>query len=88
MVLYGGKLSDGSLSGELWLYDFRKRRWSLRALNSKVRPPRLTRHTLTLADGYLYLFGGSTPGGDFSSQLFRIRIITGETVAEQSLAGR
>nr|CAD7427120.1 unnamed protein product [Timema monikensis] len=76
-VLYGGKLSDGTLSDELWYYNATARSWALRALNSPIRPPRLTRHTLTRVgpfDGWLYLFGGSTTGGDFSSRLFRIRL--------------
>lgn len=67
-VLYGGKLSDGSLSSELWLYDAVTNRWTLRALNSTLTPPGLTRHTLTAVRDELYLFGGSTVEGDFSSR--------------------
>lgn len=70
-VIYGGKLEDGSLSNELWYYNVTEEnnKWSLRALNSTITPPPLTRHTLTLAnEGYLYLFGGSTEYGDFSSR--------------------
>lgn len=78
MALYGGKLSDGSLSDELWLYNVYTKSWLLRALHSKVRPPKLTRHTLTLAGDFLYLFGGSTAGGDFSSKLYRIKVASGE----------
>ncbi|KAE8741134.1 hypothetical protein FOCC_FOCC013392 [Frankliniella occidentalis] len=82
MALYGGKLSDGSLSDDLWLYNVHSRSWSLRALHSKIRPPKLTRHSLTLAGDFLYLFGGSTAGGDFSSQLFRIKLASGERGAD------
>ncbi|XP_034236737.1 multiple epidermal growth factor-like domains protein 8 [Thrips palmi] len=82
MALYGGKLSDGSLSDELWLYNVNTKSWLLRAIHSKVRPPKLTRHTLTLAGDYLYLFGGSTAGGDFSSRLYRIKIALGEKGAD------
>ena len=81
-VIYGGKLADGSFSDELWFYNVTERTWSLRAISSVLRPPRLTRHTLTLAGGdgmWLYLFGGSTVGGEFSSKLFRIRLSLGET---------
>ncbi|XP_063223363.1 multiple epidermal growth factor-like domains protein 8 [Bacillus rossius redtenbacheri] len=77
MVMYGGKLADGSLSDELWHYDAHERAWSLRALRSETRPPPLTRHTLTRVggpDGWLYVFGGSTLGGAFSSGLYRIRL--------------
>ncbi|KAJ4443468.1 hypothetical protein ANN_05140, partial [Periplaneta americana] len=79
-VIYGGKLADGSFSDELWYYNVTGKTWSLRAVSSPLRPPRLTRHTLTLSggdEGWLYLFGGSTVGGEFSSKLFRIRLSLG-----------
>lgn len=69
-VLYGGKLSDGSLSSELWFYDAVMNRWTLRAVNSSLTPPGLTRHTLTAVRDELYLFGGSTVDGEFSSRYF------------------
>ena len=82
--MYGGKLSDGSFSDELWFYNVTEKSWSIRAISSPVRPPRLTRHTLTLADGgdegWLYLFGGSTVGGEFSSKIYRIRSTFGRTI--------
>lgn len=68
-VLYGGKLSDGSLSSELWFYDAIYNSWMLRAVNSSFTPPGLTRHTLTAVNDELYLFGGSTVDGEFSSRL-------------------
>lgn len=70
-VIYGGKLEDGKLSNQLWLYNITdiSRAWSLRATNSTKIPPSLTRHTITLAnDDYIYLFGGSTELGEFSSR--------------------
>lgn len=68
-VLYGGKLSDGSLSSELWLFDAIIHRWALRAVNSTLTPPGLTRHTLTAVGDEIFLFGGSTVEGEFSSRL-------------------
>lgn len=67
-VLYGGKLADGSLSSELWFFDADTDRWTLRATNSTFLPPGLTRHTLTAVKDELYLFGGSTVEGEFSSR--------------------
>lgn len=68
-VVYGGKLGNGSLSNELWFYNVVTKEWSLRATHSHIRPPPLTRHTLTKAnDGWLYLFGGSREDGLFSSK--------------------
>lgn len=67
-ILYGGKLSDGSLSSELWYYDAVDNLWTLRAVNSSFTPPGLTRHTLNAVQDELYLFGGSTVDGEFSSR--------------------
>lgn len=69
-VIYGGKLENGSLCNELWLYNVSENtgQWSLRAKESIIKPPALTRNTLTLAGDYLYLFGGSTEDGEFSSR--------------------
>ncbi|XP_015608730.1 multiple epidermal growth factor-like domains protein 8 isoform X2 [Cephus cinctus] len=73
-VIYGGKVEDGSLSNELWHYNVNRSIWTLRAKNSPFYPPRLTRHTLTLASDYVYLFGGSTVDGEFSSSLYKIKL--------------
>ncbi|XP_023245420.1 multiple epidermal growth factor-like domains protein 8 [Copidosoma floridanum] len=81
-VIYGGKLEDGSLSDELWYYDVRRSLWSLRSRNAPFYPPKLTRHTLTLAeDGHVYLFGGSTADGEFSSGLYRIKLSLADQTA-------
>lgn len=83
-VIYGGKLANGSLSDELWLYDVRTRQWSLRCPACSVRPPGLMWHTITLVDGggrnitYLYLFGGSAESGEFSPKLYRISLVPGK----------
>lgn len=82
-VIYGGKLGDvgatddegvsgGALSDELWLFNVTLNegsgQWERRATNSTVQPPALTRHTITNADGVLYVFGGSLRSGEFSSK--------------------
>lgn len=79
-VIFGGKFGNGSLSNELWFYNASTKEWSLRAVDSTMRPPALTRHTLTKGemrkgDGetgpgadVLYLFGGSREDGMFSSK--------------------
>ncbi|VVD02143.1 unnamed protein product, partial [Leptidea sinapis] len=78
-IIYGGKLSDGSLSSELWYYDAIENVWTLRAVNSSYTPPGLTRHTLTAVKDELYLFGGSTVEGDFSSSMYKIKLADGAT---------
>jgi len=67
-------VQDGSLSDELWHYNVNKRIWTLRAKGAPFYPPKLTRHTLTLAGNYIYLFGGSTIDEEFSSGLYKIKL--------------
>lgn len=86
-ILYGGKLSDGSLSSELWYYDAVSNIWTLRAANSTFNPPGLTRHTLTAVRDELYLFGGSNVEGEFSSRLVSIIIIRLVTNINYLLSG-
>jgi multipile epidermal growth factor-like domains protein 8 len=80
-------LSSGNLSNELWYYNVSKAGgqgvWSLRAMNSQVKPPPLTRHSLTLAGEEIYLFGGSLENDEFSSRLFKIKLFDNNTSAEQ-----
>lgn len=71
-VIFGGKLEDGRLSNDLWMFNASAPQpedyWILRATNSSFRPPPLTRHTITSAGDYLYVFGGSLSNGEFSSR--------------------
>ncbi|KAI4465589.1 netrin/laminin-related [Holotrichia oblita] len=71
-IIFGGKLDNGSLSNELWLFNINIKKWELRAELSDLQPPPLTRHTLTKVGDVLYLFGGSTADGEFSSRLYSI----------------
>ena len=74
-VLYGGQLSNRSLSSELFYYDAIRNEWSLLANQSRFRPPSLTRHTLSVVnESWIYIFGGSLPNGQFSSSMYRIHI--------------
>lgn len=76
-VIFGGKLGDvedgiGGLSNELWFFNVTQNEgsglWEKRAVNSTISPPALTRHSLTNADGDLYVFGGSLKSGEFSAK--------------------
>lgn len=87
-VIYGGKLANGKLSSDLWLFNISTREWTLRAAQSRISPPKLTRHTLTLvtSNGYVYLFGGALESGEFSSRIFRIRLSNGEDQWDEVLS--
>lgn len=71
-VINGGKLENGSLANDLWIFNASAKSpenyWTLRATNSTLQPPPLTRHTITFAREYLYVFGGSLNSGEFSSR--------------------
>lgn len=71
-VIFGGKLGNGSLSNDLWYFNATAvdtdGHWRLRATNSTIQPPKLTRHTITRVDDYLYVFGGGLSNGEFSSR--------------------
>lgn len=71
-VIFGGKLTNGSLSNDLWLFnasaDDTDGHWMRRATNSTFQPPKMTRHTITQVDDYLYVFGGGMSNGEFSSR--------------------
>lgn len=71
-VIHGGKLENGSLSNDLWLFNASANQsedyWILRAFNSTLQIPPLTRHTITLVGDHLYVFGGSLSNGEFSSR--------------------
>ena len=74
-VLNGGQLSNGSLSDEFFFYDAPSNKWTLLASGSKIKPPPLTRHAMTVVNQtWVYLFGGGLSNGEFSSRLFRVNI--------------
>lgn len=87
-AMYGGKLSNGSLSNELWYYDVQQRQWELRGIFSIFQPPKLTRHTLTCVENVMYLFGGSTENGEFSSSLYRLELLHNKQENWQELKPR
>ena len=75
LLVFGGKTSNGSFSNTLWHYNFSSRIWSKKAEDSIVKPSPVWLHCMLLMyDGeHLYTFGGSTEGGKFLSEMFRIR---------------
>ncbi|XP_066249619.1 multiple epidermal growth factor-like domains protein 8 isoform X2 [Euwallacea similis] len=87
-VLFGGKLEDGNLANDLWYYNVQTRLWHLRGQFSTESPPSLTRHTLTCVNDTIYLFGGSTPDGEFSSQLWRVKLRPDDTEQWEKVKAR
>ncbi len=72
-VLYGGLTSDFEQpSDQLWFFNTTTLTWSLRASFSLTKPPGLSKHSLTMAKGQLYLFGGSLNHGRFSNKMFKM----------------
>ena len=76
LLVFGGKTSNGSFSNTLWHYNLSSRIWSKKAEDSIVKPSPVWLHCMLLMDNgdHLYTFGGSTEGGKFLSEMFRIRV--------------
>lgn len=70
--MFGGILKNGSFSNELWFFNFTLETWSLCANDSKVQPHKLSGHTLTQVENYMYVFGGKTEDGRFWADIYKI----------------
>ena len=68
--IHGGRLSDGNdLSDQMYYFNVTTLKWVLVSQDL----PRLMYHTMTSAgaSGDIYIYGGGTPRGGFSSKLYR-----------------
>ena len=78
--IFGGITSDGQFNSDLWNFRFNissgTHHWHLLAGDSMLRPVGLAGHTLTLADGWLYLFAGRDSSGVLNSDLYKINLIS------------
>ncbi|GFS15989.1 multiple epidermal growth factor-like domains protein 8 [Elysia marginata] len=70
--VFGGRLSDESLSNELWFFNISSMEWRLCAEHSKVRPLKMHGHTLTTVEDYLYSIGGTNEDHYFVDKIYRI----------------
>ena len=77
IFLFGGVLSNGMNSNELWVYDIPADSWTMVSTSSDVQPPALSGHTLTAVDDkWLYVIGGRTSYGEFVSDVHVAGILT------------
>lgn len=70
MVLFGGKSQNGSLNNDLWLYNITLNKWTELSLDVAMKPPPVAEHTATVVDDKLYIFGGRTIDGQYSSSIY------------------
>jgi len=56
IFVYGGVMSDGSTSNELWMYLISDNKWQMIDSQSSVSPPPVSGHTLTAVDNRCHLF--------------------------------
>lgn len=70
--MFGGITDKGSYSNELWYFNVTTEKWSIKALNSSVKPLELSGHTLTKVENFLYLFGGKSADGHFWASMYKI----------------
>lgn len=66
--IHGGKTKSG-IGSQLFYYETENSQWRQFVSDDL---PRLTYHTMTkTGNGYIYVYGGGTPSGRFSSSLYR-----------------
>jgi len=78
LVVYGGKLEDGSVTNEMWSYSTSEERWQKLQLNNQSDiTPRLMMHTAHYVEhnkSMIVLFGYN-PEIEASSTLYRLNLI-------------
>ena len=72
LFVFGGVLSDGSHSDELWVYDTVSGNWSFLEFNNVSKPPGLSGHSMTLVEDVIYIIGGKADNGQYSSEIYSI----------------
>ncbi len=74
LLLFGGILTNGTLSNQLWSYAIPARKWTLkRVAPSKILP--LAFHSAILVDSeWLYIYGGRQEDASHSSNVYRINL--------------
>ena len=70
--IFGGRLSDGSLSNELWFFNISSEKWLLCAEQSKVKPLKMHGQTLTAVEDRLYTVGGTNENHSFVDKIYSI----------------
>ncbi|RUS80438.1 hypothetical protein EGW08_011807, partial [Elysia chlorotica] len=70
--IFGGRLSNGSRSNELWFFNISSLNWSLCAEESRLQPHGVHGHTLTTVRDHLYVVGGSDEDFMFVDKIYRI----------------
>ncbi|XP_075440531.1 multiple epidermal growth factor-like domains protein 8 [Ascaphus truei] len=78
LVLFGGELSGGALTGDVWVFLPVEERWMELTPYSDLHPPPLANHAAAIVDHYLYVFGGRTSRDIFSSRMFRLDLLSWE----------
>ncbi|CAH2319058.1 multiple epidermal growth factor-like domains 8 [Pelobates cultripes] len=85
LILFGGELAGGRLTGDVWVFLPLEERWMELTPHSPFLPPPLANHAASTVDHWLYVFGGRTSRDVFSSQMFRLNLYSWEW--EQVLPG-
>ncbi|KAE8593599.1 hypothetical protein XENTR_v10019212 [Xenopus tropicalis] len=78
LILFGGELAWGNLTGDTWVFLPLEERWMELTHYSTLHPPPVANHAAASVDNWLYVFGGRTSQDVFSSQMFRLNLISWE----------
>ena len=58
LLLFGGEISRGILTNDLWLFNTTTRNWSLLAVNDSSAPPPVAGHTANVVEDKMFVYGG------------------------------
>eukprot|EP00794_Sanderia_malayensis_P010746 gene10746-11897_t len=61
LVIYGGQLSSGTNSDELWMFNMNTKAWSQPVGHDTNKPIAVAGHTANIVGSKLYIFGGLKP---------------------------
>ncbi|KAH9496424.1 Multiple epidermal growth factor-like domains protein 8, partial [Bulinus truncatus] len=85
--IFGGLLNNGSHSDELWFFNISSMTWSLCANESFITPEKVTEHTLTTVDDFLFVVGGKTEERVYIDSIFKISAKSPEQWESVSVKG-
>ncbi|EDV26151.1 uncharacterized protein TRIADDRAFT_55971 [Trichoplax adhaerens] len=67
LLMFGGELSNGELTNELWLFNTTSEHWSLLTIKNSEAPEPMASHTATLVENKLVIIGGRRVDGNIAN---------------------
>ena len=73
LILYGGELQDGSVSGDLWSYSFDTSSW--REITPASGLPQISGAEVIQKSNEIIVVGGTKPSGDINTNIYRMGLL-------------